>query len=134
MDRLMDQHARGAERDEVPLDLEQLKRRCMGRIELVERLLMSFEDRFPVELAQIEESLGASDVSRFVRLAHQLKGAAANISAPGLRVTLEQLEDTGRAGQMDEVGPCLANVRSEWSRFQSYLAASHTGGQAGCAN
>lgn len=37
-----------AESGELPLNYGQLVRRCMGRIELAERLLASFCQRFPV--------------------------------------------------------------------------------------
>lgn len=47
----------------LPLDLGRLLRRCMGRVELAERLLASFQ-RMPIEVAQIQECLAASDLVR----------------------------------------------------------------------
>src|SRR5438045_1571986 len=70
--------------DAKPLDWELLVRRCLGRIDLAERLLKSFESRFPAELAQIEECLGNGNAADLARLVHQMKGAAANISAMDL--------------------------------------------------
>lgn len=103
-----------------PLDLQQLQRRCMGRIELVDRLLASFEKRFPVELLEIEESLTAQDEPRLLMLVHRLKGAAANISAPVLHRVIQQMESAIHAGQWAAAEQCLATLQSEWERFTHY--------------
>src|SRR5205085_12588475 len=85
--------------DNPPLNFDQLVMRCMGRLELAQRLLASFERRFPLELSQIEQSLETGDLPTFVRQAHQLKGASANVSAPGLHAILKRIEEAGRVEQ-----------------------------------
>jgi HPt (histidine-containing phosphotransfer) domain-containing protein len=108
---------------ELPLDLDQLVRRCMGRIELVDRLLASFEDRFPKELSQIEECLVTGDVEHLARLTHQLKGAAANVSASSLHAITTKMEESARAHQLDDVVTCLTDVRLAFDRFKVYKAS-----------
>ena len=107
----------------LPLDIEQLHRRCMGRIELVDRLLASFEKRFPLELMEIEEALNPLDEPRLLQLVHRLKGAAANISAPLLHGVIEQMESAIRAGQQGAAEHFVSRLQHEWERFTEYKGA-----------
>jgi HPt (histidine-containing phosphotransfer) domain-containing protein len=106
-----------------PLDYELLLRRCMGRIDLVERLLKSFDDRLPKELAQIDECLAAGDGERLARLAHQLKGTTANISASAMLAIAAEMEEAARAKQFDKVVAGLAEIRQAWEQFKDYKAS-----------
>lgn len=105
-----------------PVNLEQLVRRCMGRIELAERLLKSFETRFPEDLSKIEECLAQDDATGMSRLVHQLKGAAANISAPELYAILVRMELAVRGQQPEIAHNCLAEVHQAWDRFQQFTS------------
>lgn len=119
----MAMHCAATEDGQLPLDFDLLVRRCMGRIELVDRLLTSFEDRFPRELSQIEECLAAGDIERLTRLTHQLKGTAANVSAPRLLAIATKMEETARARQLEEFDGCLSDIRSAWDQFKEYKAS-----------
>jgi HPt (histidine-containing phosphotransfer) domain-containing protein len=105
-----------------PVDLEQLVRRCMGRIELAERLLKSFETRFPDDLSKIEDCLAQDDATGMSRLVHQLKGAAANISAPELYAILARMELAVRGQQSEVAHDCLEEVHQAWDRFQQFTS------------
>lgn len=109
---------------EKPLDLEQLVRRCLGRIDLAERLLKSFESRFPEDLSRIEECLHEPDSPDLPRLVHQLKGAAANVSAPALHAIMTRMEDAVRAEQREEAGQCLEEVHQAWDRYLEFKSAT----------
>ncbi|HEX4150433.1 MAG TPA: Hpt domain-containing protein [Pirellulales bacterium] len=114
----------------APLNLDELTQRCLGSIALVERLLASFVQRFPIELAEIAECLGASDVPRLARCAHQLKGAAANLSAPALRSTLELVEHAAKAGELAPIAGYLDQLQLQWECFCQYrLAVAAPGGR-----
>jgi HPt (histidine-containing phosphotransfer) domain-containing protein len=115
---------RDAAGDNPPLNFDQLVMRCMGRLELAQRLLTSFERRFPIELSQIEQCLETGDLPAFVRQTHQLKGASANVSAPALHAILKRIEEAGRVEQLEEVAAGLAELRGAWSEFQQYKAAN----------
>jgi HPt (histidine-containing phosphotransfer) domain-containing protein len=112
--------ARNAVNEIAPLNFDQLVVRCMGRLELAERLLASFERRFPIEVSQIEKSLESGDLSAFVRLTHQLKGASANVSAPTLHSILKRIEEAGRVEQLEQIAAGLADLRGAWNEFQQY--------------
>ena len=104
----------------LPLDLDQLVRRCMGRVDLAERLLTSFQERLPIEVAQIQECLAAGDVVRLGRLVHQFKGTTANVSAPELHGIAVRMEHAAHAGQCETVACCLTEVAQAWQRFQQF--------------
>jgi HPt (histidine-containing phosphotransfer) domain-containing protein len=91
---------------------------------LVERLLSRFDERFPIEVAQIEDSLSAGDTTTAARLAHRLKGAAANISAPALKNVLQQIEDSARADRIDQIASRMAELNRQWRRFGTDKLAS----------
>jgi HPt (histidine-containing phosphotransfer) domain-containing protein len=101
----------------LPLNLEELKRRCMGRMDFAARLLASFENRFPAEVAEIAKCLELQDVAGLARLVHQLKGTTANICAPSLNQIVQQIEELVQAGQLTDIPRRLALLDSEWQRF-----------------
>jgi HPt (histidine-containing phosphotransfer) domain-containing protein len=110
--------------DNRPLDWELLVRRCLGRIDLAERLLKSFESRFPAELAQIEECLGNGNPADLARLVHQVKGAAANVSAMDLYHLMSQLELAVRADQRDAARAYVAEAHHAWDRYLEFQCTS----------
>jgi HPt (histidine-containing phosphotransfer) domain-containing protein len=106
--------------DPVPLDLAELRRRCMGRLDFADRLLASFDKRFPVEVLEIVQSLDANDMSRLARLVHQLKGTTANICAPILHQIVQRIEETVKAGELAETRRALEQLEHEWERFTEF--------------
>lgn len=106
-----------------PFDLPQLVRRCMGRIELAERLLASFESRFPDDLCKVEDCLAADDAAELPRLVHQMKGAAANVSATSLYDILSRMEQAVRQQQRDAASHCLGEVQEAWNRYQQFKSS-----------
>jgi len=99
------------------LDLHGLCDRCMGNLELVERVLDKFEQRLPEELAELEQVLRTGDAAKIALVAHRIKGNASNISAAGLQEAAAEIEDLGRAGRVAEIHVPLRNLREQWQRF-----------------
>lgn len=106
-----------------PLDMQQLIHRCLGRIELAERLLKSFVSRFPQDLEKIEECLHSEDSANLARLVHQSKGAAANISAPDLYATLCRMEQAVRGEDWYQAWNYLNDVQQAWDRFVEFQSS-----------
>jgi HPt (histidine-containing phosphotransfer) domain-containing protein len=106
--------------DCVPLDLDELKRRCMGRMEFAHRLLDSFEKRFPDELQEIVNSLELEDSSRLARLVHQLRGTTANICALALTQIMQQIEDLIENRRVTEIPRWLDLADRQFQRFTEY--------------
>lgn len=108
----------------APINLAELQRRCMGRLEFAQRLLDSFEDRFPVEVLEILKSLNTQDLPSLARLTHRLKGTAANISAPILSQILQRIEEAVHHGNLAEAARLVAQLQVEWGRFLAYRATT----------
>jgi HPt (histidine-containing phosphotransfer) domain-containing protein len=104
----------------LPLNLDELRHRCMGRADFAERLLQSFEKRFPDELQEIVNSLELEDSSHLARLVHQLRGTTANMCAPALTQILQQIEELIENRRLAEVPRWLDLVDRQWQRFLEY--------------
>jgi HPt (histidine-containing phosphotransfer) domain-containing protein len=106
--------------DCLPLNLVELQHRCMGRTDFAERLLDSFEKRFPEELREIINSLELEDSSRMARLVHQLRGTTANICAPALTQILQQIEELIESRRLTEIPRWLGLAERQFQRFTEY--------------
>jgi signal transduction histidine kinase/CheY-like chemotaxis protein/HPt (histidine-containing phosphotransfer) domain-containing protein len=103
------------------LDFDALLARCLGDADLAERLLTKFQQRTPHDLVEIEASIDAGDLKKVASLAHALKGAAANLSAPALREVAARLETAERSTDLDRARACLGRLQTEWQRFLGQL-------------
>ena len=62
---------------EPPIQMASLLKRCRGKQTLVEQVLSTFVSTVPNQLQALDQALAAEVRNRPVRLAHSLKGAAA---------------------------------------------------------
>jgi HPt (histidine-containing phosphotransfer) domain-containing protein len=117
------------------LDLEGLRNRCMGNIDLVQRVLDKFQQRVPEELAELEKLLALGDIEQLARVAHRVKGTSANAAADGLRRAAAEIEDSGRAGRLNDVSNGIEHLRDEWEKYLDYastlLSALDASGETG---
>lgn len=81
-----------------------------------------FLEDTPVRIAELDQSLAAGDVPRFVRAAHSIKGSSANLGALDLRAVAEKLEHQSRDAGLGNVGTLLADLKSEFARAQLELS------------
>ena len=81
------------------LNLDGLCERCLGNLDLVQRVLGKFEQRLPEELAELERVLELGDAAKAALVAHRIKGAASNVLASGLQKAAAEIEDLSRAEQ-----------------------------------
>jgi HPt (histidine-containing phosphotransfer) domain-containing protein len=99
------------------LDIERLRNRCMGNIDLLQRVLDQFSKRLPEELAELERALELSDSEQVARIAHRIKGTSANVSAERLQHAAAEIESLSRMGCVTDVPPRLDRLRHEWERY-----------------
>ncbi len=85
-------------------DIDALRQRLMGDDELVEEVLKNFLTDIPQRLDSLRTSLGNQDFKGIERMAHTIKGAAANISAESLRETAFNLEQAAKTGDIKQSG------------------------------
>ena len=99
------------------LDLQGLCDRCMGNLELVQRVLGRFEQRLPGELDELQRELELGDAAKIALIAHRIRGSASNVSAAGLQKAAAEIEDSTRAGRMTDAYSNLRRLRDQWQRY-----------------
>jgi HPt (histidine-containing phosphotransfer) domain-containing protein len=99
------------------VDIEGLVNRCMGNIELAQRVLEKFRQRFPEDLAELEEALTLGDMEKLARTAHRIRGSSATMSAEGLAEAAASVEHAGREGRQADVSLGMERLRDEWKRL-----------------
>lgn len=106
---------------ETPVDdtfsFEELQRRCLGNLELVERILATFKDGFEDELLALQSAVGQASSTDVARLAHRMKGSCSNVAARGLGDCVARIEEMARSGQIQGVAELLELLTEEWKRF-----------------
>ena len=111
------------------LNHDELLQRCLGNVNLFERVLLRFNDEVPKDISRLEELAVSDDAEEFRRLAHKLKGSAANIAAPGLLRTFANLEVTGSHHKLADADEQLQSLALEWTRFQAEVRTLLQGNQ-----
>ncbi len=104
------------------MDLRALKDRCMGNLDLMQRVLDKFEKRLPDELSELDRVLELGDATMIAQVAHRIKGSCSNVSAAGLRRAAEEIEDLCHAGRVAD-SAYATNLREQWRRYVDCRAA-----------
>ena len=100
-----------------PLHVESFLERCLGDAEFCEQILQQFAERAPAQRGAIDQAFAAGDAAALASAAHALKGAAANLSATGLREAAGRLERLARDNKRDAFGDAVACVSQEFDRL-----------------
>ncbi len=106
---------------DLPFDWDRFLARCLGNQAFAERILAKFFRLFSDDFAEIEQAQRTGDGESLARVAHRLKGSAANISAVRLRNVLATIEHHGRQHQLEALPPYLELLRSEWALFVEHV-------------
>jgi HPt (histidine-containing phosphotransfer) domain-containing protein len=101
---------------------DELLERCLGNLALAERILTSFEQRVEPDLMEIEAALDAGDAARAARLAHQLRGSAANASAGAIESLCGELEKFAEHQDLVAAQRCLVRLDDQWRRLREHRA------------
>jgi HPt (histidine-containing phosphotransfer) domain-containing protein len=100
-----------------PANLQDLFQRCLGNLDLVERVLQSFEGNFEKDLDELEAALKARSLTSAAQIAHRMKGASSNVAATSLARELASMEELARNDQTTEAVARMGRLRDEWQRF-----------------
>lgn len=103
------------------VDLDELLDRCLGRLDVVEKVLGRFQDAIGHELEQLELALRAADCGEIARLAHRIKGTALTVSARGLHDCAKRLESSAATKQLREIEDGVAVLKQECARLADRL-------------
>jgi HPt (histidine-containing phosphotransfer) domain-containing protein len=107
----------------APLDLEELLARCLGRVDLMDRLLANFDETLGPQINQLEEAVQISDPPKIKSIAHRIKGAALTVSARELSKCAERLESSAVDPSSEQCANCLENVLRECERLSATIRA-----------
>jgi signal transduction histidine kinase/DNA-binding response OmpR family regulator/HPt (histidine-containing phosphotransfer) domain-containing protein len=101
------------------IDFERLCQRLLNDREMALDLLHKTAHRLDQELEEILFAIQSHELERVRKLAHKLKGGAANLSAELLRRACEELEATCGAGDWGEVPARFETLRKATATFCS---------------
>jgi len=103
------------------VDLEALKRRCLGNLDLVERVLGKFATQLDDDLARLAQAITDSDAEAFALVAHRIKGMSANVEARDLSRQAAAAEQCALDREIDELPFCLERMQQERARVARSL-------------
>ena len=86
-------------------------------------LIQIFLEDAPLRIAEIEEALTRGDSRKLTIAAHSLKGSSANFGAEEFRARCEEIELSGRKGELAAVPARLPVLRQEYARVAAELKA-----------
>lgn len=84
-------------------------------------LLSIFFQRVPTLLAELETAVTGMNPLKLERSAHALKGTSGNLGAMLMMKLAEQLENTGRAGKLDNAAEVLAELHTVYGLTKKEL-------------
>jgi CheY-like chemotaxis protein len=99
-----------------PLDIDSLLERCLGNVELVQTMLEKFKGMAADKLAELSRQIASNNASEASRVAHALKGSAANMSAGGIAAVAAEIEKAGRSADLAAAERQLERLREEIER------------------
>ncbi|HUO07555.1 MAG TPA: response regulator [Phycisphaerae bacterium] len=111
---------------EQPFDVLSAFDRCMSDANVVGRVLDKFKEHAPMTLAELRKVVGAKDAAETKRLAHGMKGAAANISAEKLRSLSLELEKLGHESQLSAAEELVKQIDAELKRCIEFIPEAMT--------
>ena len=107
--------------DKAVLDLDELKARCLGNMDLVERVLSKLNDQVDKDLEELERAAAAGNAEDVAQFAHRIKGVAASVSARSLFESAAAVEEQALANSLSEIPTHLHRLRDDRSRLKVCL-------------
>jgi HPt (histidine-containing phosphotransfer) domain-containing protein len=102
---------------DVPLDLAALEARCLGKLDLVERVLQTFNHQLDADLEKLEQALAVGDVDTFAQVAHRIKGMSANTEARQIAREAAIAEQKAREKALADLPQHIERLRDNRARF-----------------
>jgi HPt (histidine-containing phosphotransfer) domain-containing protein len=89
--------------------------------EFVREIVGIYLEDTPARIAEMEQSLAASDTPKFTRAAHSVKGSSSNLGAASVRALAEKLEHQSAKEGLGNVSGLIATLKSEFAKTQAEL-------------
>lgn len=104
------------------MDLEALKARCLGNINLVERVLSKFAAQLDADIEALETANQKGDTEAFALVAHRIKGMSANVEARSLYASAVEAERVARKNDLPEYKSQIERLQKDRDRLASCLS------------
>ncbi len=102
-----------------PIDYPGLLRRCFGKEYLASRLVHKLLEQAGEDVKMMAAAVRQNDADGLAAAAHRLKGAAANVSAEGLRQPAAELETLARSGTIASANTLVDRLQQELARLKT---------------
>ena len=105
-----------------PIRYGELVDRCMGNMELVQKVLAAYRKQTAQAMGDLTNAIRNGDAFFVSRAAHALKGAAANLSDDDVREIAGRLEGAAAAGDLVEAGCVVRKLAAAVARSEEFIA------------
>ena len=114
--------------DQAWIDIQDVMDRCMGNLQLANRILGRFRDGLDETLQQLESLASQNDWEQVGKRVHRLKGEAGNVGCRPMVELAARLEDACVRGQQGAASALLTELSRAARQFGCEVAAlSETG-------
>jgi HPt (histidine-containing phosphotransfer) domain-containing protein len=103
------------------LHAEEAIARFDGDEEFFKEMLLEFLKYAPDQMKTLYQAIGKGQAKELERIAHGIKGAAANLGARGVADLCLKLELLGRTGDLAEAKGMLDNLKSEFKQLEKQV-------------
>lgn len=103
------------------LDCAVALERLGGDEELLREVAGLFLDEYPLLMGEIRQAALSRDAESLQRAAHSMKGSVSNFGAAGVYQAAFALEKKGRAGDLDDLNPCIDLLESALENIRPAL-------------
>jgi signal transduction histidine kinase/DNA-binding response OmpR family regulator len=107
-----------------PIEMASLLNRLGGKKTLVERVFEIFTATIAKQLDALDRALIDANSAELARLAHSIKGAAANLDAENLRGAAAGLEKNAEAGDLNAAAAEILNLKDQVHECLAYMQQS----------
>jgi HPt (histidine-containing phosphotransfer) domain-containing protein len=104
------------------IDFEELFERCLGNVTFLLSFCGVFQDQVALDMARIDEALGAGDFDELSHVAHRLRGSAAYLSADAVRSCAQRLENAAAERDIDQAADAVAQLGGALATCLAQLA------------
>jgi putative two-component system response regulator len=108
------------------LDMAAVLKRCGGDAGFASAVTERFRNSSTQEFHKIEQALNQADAPTVQRIAHTLKSMAAYVSADRASELARRIEDLGKANELAQVAPVLAQLGQEIEQVNQWIIVQNT--------
>lgn len=96
---------------------DDLSERCLGNVELMQRVITAFSDNAQHDIATIESAIHETDFETLATTAHRIKGSAANAAAQPMSKLAAEIEQAARQRDETSLKDLLYQLQESFDGF-----------------